>query len=177
MCKARKIKMERTFNFGKIDYYGRGRKINLVEVEVKLSNDGVFTASATIWNSKHTDCVCGGQCLDEVAKYVKSDKFKKIYRLWKQYHLNDMHAGTEKQEEALKAAGSDTAISANIFLFITTLAFFNPFINWLYVNPFILAAAFILAIHNFLKLDFLSFLPTYAYAPDFITACLAILNL
>ena len=25
--------MKRTFNFGKIDYYGRGRKINLVEVE------------------------------------------------------------------------------------------------------------------------------------------------
>ena len=62
----------------------------------------------------------------------------------------------------VKAVGSDTAISANIFLLITTFAFFNPFINWLYVNPFILAAAFILAIHNYLKLDFLSFLPTKA---------------
>ena len=97
--------MKKTFNFGKIDYYGRGRKINSVEVRVELSDKGVFTASANIWNSKHTDCVCGGQCLDEVAKYVKSDKFKKIYRLWEQYHLNDMHPGTEKQEEALKAAG------------------------------------------------------------------------
>ena len=97
--------MRRTFNFGKIDYYGRGRKINLVEVEVELSDDGVFTASANIWNSKHTDCVCCGQCLDEVAKYIKSDKFKKIYRLWKLYHLNDMHPGTEKQEEALLEAG------------------------------------------------------------------------
>ena len=97
--------MKRTFNFGKIDYYGRGRKINSVEVKVELSDKGVFTASANIWNSKHTDCVCGGQCLDEVAKYVKSDKFKKIYRLWEQYHLNDMHPGTEKQEAALKAAG------------------------------------------------------------------------
>ena len=97
--------MKRTFNFGKIDYYGRGRKINSVDVKVELSDKGVFTASANIWNSKHTDCVCGGQCLDEVAKYVKSDKFKKIYRLWELYHLNDMHPGTEKQEEALKAAG------------------------------------------------------------------------
>ena len=97
--------MKKTFNFGKIDYYGRGRKINSVEVKVELSDKGVFTASANIWNSKHTDCVCGGQCLDEVAKYVKSDKFKKIYRLWEQYHLNDMHPGTEKQEEALKVAG------------------------------------------------------------------------
>ena len=25
--------MKKTFNFGKIDYYGRGRKINLVEVD------------------------------------------------------------------------------------------------------------------------------------------------
>ena len=97
--------MKRTFNFGKIDYYGRGRKINLVEVKVELSDEKVFTASTNIWNSKHTDCVCGGQCLDEVAKYVKSDRFKKIYRLWELYHLNDMHPGTEKQEAALKAAG------------------------------------------------------------------------
>lgn len=97
--------MRRKFNFGKIDFYGSGRKINLVEVEVELSDKGVFTASATIWNSKKTDCVCAGQCLDEVAKHVKSDKFKKIYRLWKQYHLNDMHAGTVRQEEALDAAG------------------------------------------------------------------------
>lgn len=97
--------MRRKFNFGKIDFYGSGRKINLVEVEVELSDKGVFTASGTIWNSKKTDCVCGGQCLDEVAKHVKSDKFKKIYRLWKQYHLNDMHAGTVRQEEALDAAG------------------------------------------------------------------------
>lgn len=97
--------MRRTFNFGKIDYYGRGRKINLVEVKVELSDKGVFTASATVWNSKKTDCVCAGQCLDEIAKHIKSDKFKKIHRLWKQYHLNDMHAGTEKQEAALIEAG------------------------------------------------------------------------
>ena len=97
--------MKRTFTFGKIDYYGRGRKINLVEVKAELSDKGVFTASATIWNSKKTDCVCAGQCLDEVAKYIKAPKFKKIHRLWKQYHLNDMHAGTEKQETALIEAG------------------------------------------------------------------------
>ena len=35
--------MKRTFNFGKIDYYGRGRKINLVEVEAELSDDVFFT--------------------------------------------------------------------------------------------------------------------------------------
>ena len=97
--------MRKRFTFGKIDFYGRGRKINLVEVDVELSDKGVFTASGTIWNSKHTDCVCGGQCLDTIAKYIKNPTFKKIHGFWKQYHLNDMHAGTVRQEEALDAAG------------------------------------------------------------------------
>lgn len=97
--------MRKRFTFGKIDFYGRGRKINSVEVDVELSDKGVFTASGTIWNSKHTDCVCGGQCLDTIAKYIKNPTFKKIHGLWKQYHLNDMHAGTVRQEEALDAAG------------------------------------------------------------------------
>lgn len=97
--------MKKTFNFGKIDFYGTGRRINLVEVEVKLSDKGVFTAFGTVWNSKKTDCVCVGQCLDTLAKYIKSDTFKKIHRLWKKHHLNDMHAGTEAQEEALNAEG------------------------------------------------------------------------
>lgn len=60
----------------------------------------------------------------------------------------------------VKAAGSVTAISASILRLIVTFAFFNPEINLLYVNPFILAAALILVIHNFLKSLFLSFLPT-----------------
>ena len=97
--------MKKTFNFGKIDFYKTGRKINLVEVEVKLSDDEVFTASATIWNSRKTDCICAGQCLDEIAKYVNNPIFKKIHTFWKKYHLNDMHAGTEKQETALIEAG------------------------------------------------------------------------
>ena len=98
--------MEKTFDFGKIDYYGKGRKINRVTVKVCLEEKGVkdvFTASGMILNSKETDCICGGQCLDEIAKYVKDPVFLEIYDLWKKYHLNDMHAGTPKQEAALAA--------------------------------------------------------------------------
>ena len=91
---------KKIFKFGKIDYYGTGRKINAVEIEIEFK-DGVFTASGDIWNSKRTDIICGGQCLDEIRKFIKNDTFKKIYRLWKLYHLNDMHAGTRKQEQAL----------------------------------------------------------------------------
>lgn len=48
-----------------------------------------------------------GQCLDHIKECRKGDKFNynlfgKLYKLWKKYHLNDMHAGTPKQEEYLK---------------------------------------------------------------------------
>lgn len=98
--------MEKKFDFGKIDLNGCGRKINKVEVEVELTNDGVFTSSAMVWNSKHTDCEIGGQCLDELASFLKDNAtYMKIYGWWKKYHLNDMHPGTEKQEEALEKGG------------------------------------------------------------------------
>lgn len=87
--------MKKRFNFGKIDYYGRGSRRNAVTVDIEYSekNDGKkeFTASAMIWNSTRSDCVCGGQCLDAIAKYIKHPVFKEIYRLWKLYHLNGMH--------------------------------------------------------------------------------------
>lgn len=97
--------MKKIFDFGKIAYYGT-RKINPVTVEINLkeTEEGFcFTASGTIWNQTKTDCYCGGQCLDTIAKYVKASEFMEIYRLWKLYHLNDMHAGTREQEAAIDA--------------------------------------------------------------------------
>lgn len=95
----------KTFNLGKIDYYGRGRKINPVTVEVTLKeNDGkpCFSASATVYNQTKTDILACGQCLDSIAKRTKNKQFMELYRLWKLYHLNDMHAGTIEQEKALE---------------------------------------------------------------------------
>ena len=88
--------MRKTFNFGKIAYYSN-RKENLVTVEIELkekeNGEKVFTACGDIWNRLHTDIISGGQNLDEIAKTpVGNNKiFKEIYRLWKLYHLNDMH--------------------------------------------------------------------------------------
>jgi hypothetical protein len=88
---------KKTFKFGKIDYNGTGRKINAVTVEVKYDGEK-FSASGNIWNSKKTDILCGGQCLDEMYQHLKNNKtFLMIYSLWKQYHLNDMTPGTPKQ--------------------------------------------------------------------------------
>ena len=95
----------KTFNIGKIDYYGRGRKINPVTVEITLKEkDGkhCFSASATVYNQTKTDILACGQCLDSIAKRTKNKQFMELYRLWKLYHLNDMHAGTIEQEKAIE---------------------------------------------------------------------------
>ena len=99
-------KMKKTLNFGKIDYNGTGRKINLVTVEIELQeakNGPVFTASAYVWNAKKTDIVCGGQCLDDLLQFFENnDVFRTIYSMWKKYHLNNMRIGTPEQINALK---------------------------------------------------------------------------
>jgi len=97
--------VSREFDFGKIAYSSSTRKINPVEVKIGLythDNKVVFTASGTIYNSRKTDVYEAGQCLDTIVKYIHSPKFRTIYKLWKKYHLNDMHAGTPEQEQLLE---------------------------------------------------------------------------
>lgn len=94
--------MKKVFEFGKIDFYGTGRRINKVTITIELKEGNIFTASGDVWNMHQTDIVCGGQCLDEIKKYIHNKTFDTIYRLWKLYHLNDTHTGTREQEKALK---------------------------------------------------------------------------
>lgn len=99
--------MKRVIEFGKIDFYGTGRRINAVTVEMELRGTEerpVFSCCANVWNAKRTDIVMGRQCLDSILFYLKGNrKFREIHDLWKKHHLNDMHAGTERQEACLKA--------------------------------------------------------------------------
>ena len=120
--------MKRRISFGKVDYRKIGKKTCEVTVDLELKKCGgeptftidpetkeriptgekteeyeEFTASGEIWNNRKTDCYVGGQCLDTIAKYVKTPLFKEIHRLWKLYHLNGMNAGTPEQEAAIKA--------------------------------------------------------------------------
>lgn len=102
--------LSKNFTFKKIDFTGCGRKINQPEVELTLKynkdNKPVMTISGEIWNSRHTDCLCCGQCLEEMASFValrNDPTFNKLYYLWLNYHLNDMVPGTVAQETALKA--------------------------------------------------------------------------
>lgn len=106
--------------FGKIAFTG-ARKINEVEVSIELRKRGKadrvydgngtliqavprleFAASCKVWNNIHTDVVITGQCLDEVRPFLKNnDDFNLIYDLWKEWHLNSLHAGTPEQERII----------------------------------------------------------------------------
>jgi len=107
------MKLKKTVNLGKIDFHGAKKKINAVEIELAY-NDGVFTASAEVWNAKHTDIIICGQCFDELEKFFPNSLlFNKIVRLWKLYHLNDMHSGTPGQEQAIKKYFEETGQAYN----------------------------------------------------------------
>lgn len=100
----------RTFEFGKINYHNpSGRRINLVTAEVSLKTERgnpVFTAHMGVWNGNRTDYVAVGQMFDEIKHVPENDAlFQEIKKLWKLYHLNQMHAGTKAQTVALEKAG------------------------------------------------------------------------
>jgi len=100
----------------KVDGYDIGRKCCAAHVEVewrlKLKTDGgkispcwEFSACGAIWNMTHTDHISGGQNLDTMNKFAEIHavaEFREVYDLWKQYHLNDMTAGSPAQEAAKK---------------------------------------------------------------------------
>lgn len=102
MDKTTKI---RKFFLGCTDYEFPGKKVNSVWAEISLKDGKYFSATAHIWDSHKDDHLIGGQCLDTINDNCPDIKanpiWQKIYRLWKLYHLNDMHAGTIEQEEAL----------------------------------------------------------------------------
>lgn len=96
--------MTKVISFGKIAY-NSDKKENEVIIEIELSDDEqpVLSISGEVWNRRHDDSIIAGQCLDELKEYFTDNwKFMEIYRLWKLYHLNNLHAGTIAQEELLK---------------------------------------------------------------------------
>lgn len=112
-----------TVDFGKIAFNYSGRKANAADVEIELiecGGDPIYNCGGKatgrktpqytelhirgeVWDTKHTDIVMGGQCLESMKPYIHSALFNEIYELWSKYHLNGMHAGTPEQEAAIKA--------------------------------------------------------------------------
>lgn len=69
-----------------------------VEMTLKYNDYGqiVFSCMGSFYGH-------GWQCEEEIDKYLKWDKvWDKIYYLWREYHLNDLHAWTVKQENLIR---------------------------------------------------------------------------
>jgi hypothetical protein len=105
MPKGRKeSKMFKTILVGKS---GKGKNQN-VEIEVNLNEEkGTLSIVGNVWNHLKTDIVCGGQLEEGIKDYIEKyliskDKLEEIIAIWKRWHLNDLKAGTPKQEEAIR---------------------------------------------------------------------------
>ena len=113
--------MKKIFEFGKIDFCRRGRKCNAVTVEMEYKEEGDkkrFSVSASVWNNTRTDIVAGGQCLDSIAPFIHDKRFTEILRLWKLYHLNDMHPECEHQ--AAQGWRKQAREKATLYIFTLT---------------------------------------------------------
>ena len=94
------------FNFGLTDYYGTKAHATITIAIENKEDKPVFTASGEITLYWHRQPVCSGQCIDKIADmYPENTIVQKIHDLWKRNHLNNMHAGTPEQEQALEKAG------------------------------------------------------------------------
>lgn len=92
--------MEKIFNLGYIPYNSPNSQNNVtIEMELKTKdNKKVLSICADVWTESKKNIVIGGQCLDELKPYFTNNAlFNDIYRLWKLYHLNDMHADCTHQ--------------------------------------------------------------------------------
>jgi hypothetical protein len=102
---------EKKILVGKVDGYNIGVKNCPVyaDVEIRNQNKGiVFAASIGVYNHIKTDMFIAGQAFDTVTEdypyLLENEKLVEIINLWRKYHLNDMHAGTIEQEEAIHNA-------------------------------------------------------------------------
>jgi hypothetical protein len=103
--------MKCKIDFGKINYNGTGKRYPVtVEMELRETPKGPeFSASGWIGSR------CGGQCLDEIARYVKTPLFREILGYWKRYHLNGMKATCEHQRRAGWEKIAGETVTAHIY--------------------------------------------------------------
>lgn len=99
--------LTKTFRF-------KNKNIKSAEVTVTLKTDKHNRYIFSVTGRLTVDgCEYYGQCLDTINKYIDDPEFKTIYHLWQLYHLNDFHAGTPEQEQALKNAVSQGILNSS----------------------------------------------------------------
>ena len=99
--------IRKTFNFGKIAYYGKRRIYTAkVELELRKETSGLELSICGGIYTQHGNMISGGQNLDTMKKYLGGNaSFRRLFKLWEGYHLNGLNAGTARQTAALKEAG------------------------------------------------------------------------
>ena len=87
--------MEHKYVIGRVDYLNNGRRCEAaITWELK---DGRFSMQAEIGN------YCAGQCVEEVAAFFPGSlKAQRMLAVWRDWHLNDMTAGSPAQEQFFK---------------------------------------------------------------------------
>ena len=92
--------MKKVINMGYCKTLGDSRRRKaVVTVELRQKPQGL--SLSICGEIKGLAC---GQCYEEMKKYAveKRQNFDEIIEVWEKYHLNDMRAGTPKQEKAVK---------------------------------------------------------------------------
>lgn len=120
------VEQTKVIELGKVDmeaYWSKSRDSKNFEypvtIEVTLKYDPdkgpVFSACGNVWEKDRSDIIIGGQCFDTLAQtdIANDPTFIEVYRLWKLYHLNDMHAGTPEQEGAIRQGIKNGELSRN----------------------------------------------------------------
>ena len=111
-------------DFGKHDFTDNGIKDNLVTVEVGLGDcdrGPRLSISGTVWNRLKTDCISAGQNLDTIRELVGlrwQPLMKRVHYIWQRYHLNDMKAGTPRQEAYLTGYKDASGESYDLYDYI-----------------------------------------------------------
>ena len=95
---------KRFFDLGYINYSGSTIK-NKVTAEVSLKENGTFSASLYVWTCNKKTGLEGGQCFYQLQRLIHNPIFDTIFKFWKRWHLNAIHAGLMVQEEALEKVG------------------------------------------------------------------------
>lgn len=93
---------ENRYVLGRVDDTGTGENDCECAITWELQN-GKFSMCAEIWNPRKNDTTCCGQCVEEVAALFPDDKLAaRMVEVWKEWHLNDMTAGSPAQEAWLR---------------------------------------------------------------------------
>jgi hypothetical protein len=126
--------MEYKYVIGKCNYENKGL-VNLAEVEWKLDG-GNFSASGGIWNTSsgsRRDYVTCGQILKELLSLFPEDQLlQRIVGVWEKWHLNDLKAGSPRQEEFLSTKNAPKGDHYEWAIQELTDAGLNPDSEYLY---------------------------------------------